>query len=368
MKNTIVKTFLLMGLVALSTTGCNNNADLAGSADSTTLTDVAQTSGQLASGSSFSINGSSSYSTDSTTIPMGPMGPGGPHGGKGHSKPEGDGGLLEGTSLLAPTDQLLAIIEAESAGDFRGMRMHHFGGATVTNYDASGNVISMPVPGQNAGGPEGCSFSGRQFPKFDSLLIKVAKTVIDFGTGATNNHGARSITRAGKIVIMRSGTINADNETITFEGYTVNGASIEGTKTRVSTFDPTSGIGSSQSSVLDGKITFSDGTVSVWTSSKTRKSSIVLDSHGRPASGQIVTEGSTTVKATDGSLIYSHNITKSLVEDIACGHARHVPVSGTVETVYNSDTLSIDFGTGSCSSRTITVTLNGVVTTKTLGW
>lgn len=362
MKNTIVKTLLLMGIVALTTTGCNTNADLAaGSANSTTLTDVAQTSGQLASGSSFSINGSSSYSTDSTAIPMGP---GGPHGGPGH----GDGGLLEGTRLLAPTDQLLAIIEAESAGDFRGMRMHHFGGATVTNYDASGNVINMPVPGQNAGGPEGCSFSGRQFPKFDSLLVKVAKTVIDFGAGVTNNHGKRSITRAGRIIITRSGDINSDNESITFDGYKVNGASIDGTKTRVNTFDPASGTGSSQSSVVDGKITFSDGTVSVWTSSKTRKSLIVLDSHGRPVSGQIVTEGSATVTAADGTLIYSHNITKPLIEDIACGHARHVPVSGTVETVYNSNTLSIDFGSGSCSSRTITVTLNGVVTTKTLGW
>jgi hypothetical protein len=361
MKNMIVKALLLFGVVALTTTGCNNNNDLT-SGNSTTLTDVAQTSGQLASGSSFTISGSSSSTGSSgsgTTVNPGPPA-GGPHKGPGG----GEHGLLEGTSLLAPTDQLLAIIEAESAGDFRGMRMHQMGGATVTNYDASGNAISMPPPPQNSGGPEGCSFSGKQFPKFDSLLVKVAKTVIDFGTGVTDHHGDRTITRSGKITITRGGDNSSKTETITFENYKVNGALIEGTRIRVNTFDANGG--SSQSHVVDGKITFSDGTASVWTSSKSRTSSVVLNANNRPISGQIVTEGSTGVTATDGTLIYSHNITKSLIENIGCGPGHHAPVSGTVETVYNTDKLSIDFGDGSCSNTKVTVTLNGVVTTKTL--
>ncbi len=365
MKNMIFKSLLLFGGLALTTTGCNTNADLAaGSGNSTTLTDVAQTSGQLASGSSFTLSGSStSSSSSSSTMPSGP-GPGGHHG-PGHG-PGGEGGLLEGTNLLAPDDQLLAIIEAESAGDFRGMRMHHMGGATVTNYDASGAEITLPIPAQNAGGPEGCSFSGKQFPKFDSVLVKVARTVIDFGTGVTNNHGSRSITRSGKIIITRGGDANSKNESITFENYKVNGALIEGTKTRINTFDPTTGSGSSTSAVIDGKITFSDGTAAVWISTKTRKSSIVLDSNNKPVSGKVVTDGGTSVTATDGTLIYSHNITKSLIEDIACARDRHAPVSGTVETVFKTNTLLVDFGDGSCSNKTVTVTLNGVVTTRTL--
>ncbi|HNP77128.1 MAG TPA: hypothetical protein PKM91_07825, partial [Cyclobacteriaceae bacterium] len=204
-------------VMVLIWTSCSTNTEMSTPGSSSSLTAVAQTSGQLASGTSFSISGStSSGSTSGNSGMMGGPG-GGPHG-------RGEGpGLLDGTNLLAPTDELLAIIDAESAGDFRGLRMHEMGGAKVTNYDASGNVIAMPAPPQNGGGPEGCSFSGKQFPKFDSLLAKVAKTVIDFGTGVSVTHGSNTVTRAGKIVISRSGTVNNNTETVVFDGYKVNG-------------------------------------------------------------------------------------------------------------------------------------------------
>lgn len=362
MKYTTTSSLFVTGMLALSLVGCSTNTEVT-SNSTTTLTDVAQTSGQLASGSSFSISGSSSSTTGgSLTAPQG----GGPGGGS-HQGPGGRDGLLDGTSLLAPTDELLAIIDAESAGDFRGLRMHEMGGATVTNYDAAGNVISMPAPEQNSGGPEGCSFSGKQFPKFDSLLAKVARTVIDFGSGVTNARATTSVTRSGKIIITRTGDADTHTETIIFEGYKVNGASIEGTKTRVSTFDTSNGSGVSSTHVVNGKITFSDGTATTLTSSKERKSTIVLDSSNKPVSGQIVTDGSTVITSVDGTVIYSNTITKSLVEDVSCGRQRHAPVSGTVATVYRMDNVSIDFGNGSCSSTTVTVTLNGVVTTKSLG-
>lgn len=362
MKNIIVRSLLLLGVVALTVTGCNTNTDV--NSGEVTLTDVIQTSGQLASGSSFTLSGSSTSTT--TNGPGSPHGPGGgTH--KGPGGPGGREGFLMGTSLLAPSDDLLAIIDAESAGDFRGLRMHEMSGAKVTNYDAAGNVITLSPPEQNSGGPEGCSFSGKQFPKFDSLLSKVARTVVDFGTGVTSTHGTSSITRSGKITVTRSGDSTTKTETITFESYQVNGASIAGTKTRVSMFDTLGGLGSSSTNVTNGKIIFSDGTAATWTSSKQRKSSITLDANNKPASGQIVTDGSTNVIATDGSVIFSNTITKSLVENVACGREHHGPVSGTVGTVFKTDTVSIDFGDGSCSNSTVTVTLNGVVTTKTIG-
>lgn len=358
MKNALVKSLLVGGMTALIFQSCKTNDIM--SSDSTTLTDVAQTSGQLASGSSFTISGSSSDSNGSASTTS----PGqGPH--KGPAGPRGDA-YLAGTDLLAPTDQLLAIIEAESAGDFRGMRMHAMGGATVTNYDQSGNTIMLTPPTQNSGGPEGCSFSGKQFPQYDSMLAKVAKTVIDFGTGVTINHHGTSITRAGKITITRNGNANLRTETIVFDNYSVNGNTIAGTKTRTSTYDSATGTGSSVTSVTDGKITFSDGTATVWTSNKTRKSNIILDTKGKPSSGTITTDGSTLIKAADGTVVYSHTVTKTLTENIACGPRRHGPVSGTVSTVYNSDNVSVDFGSGSCDSQTITVTINGVTSTKTI--
>ena len=106
-----------------------------------------------------------------------------------------------------------------------------------------------------------------------------------------------------------------------------------------------------------------------WNMDKVREigMKLTLDANGHPASGTIVTDGSTMIKAVDGTVIYSHTVTKSIVENIACGPRRHAPVSGTVETTYNGDSVSIDFGDGSCTNNTVTCTLNGVTTTKTLG-
>lgn len=354
MRKLIVKSLLIVGTAASSIVGCKTN-DGTSDSSSTTLLDVAQTSGQLASGSSFSISGSSTSTTGSTTTSGKP---------KGHG-PGGRDGYLAGTNLLAPSDQLLAIIEAESAGDFRGLRMHAMGGATVTNYDQAGNVVTLPQPEQNGGGPEGCSFSGKQFPKFDSLLAKVARTVIDFGSGVTVDHHGTTITRSGKIMVTRSGSGSTHTETITFNNYTVNGNTIVGTKTRTSTFDSASGTGLSTTYVTNGKITFSDGVVGNWASTKQRKSTIVMDANGHPASGTIVTEGSTVITAAEGTVVYSHSVTKPIAENIACH--RHAPVSGTVATTYNGDTVSVDFGDGSCTNNTVTCTLNGVTTTNTLG-
>jgi len=359
MKKMIVKT-LLLSLMAIVLTRCKDqvateskSTSTTVTAAATTLTGVAATSGQLASGTSFSVPGTTSDST---------MHPGGPMPGGGNC-----GGPLDGTNLLAPTNQLLAIIDAESAGDFRGMRMQAAGGATVTNYDQSGNIIALPLPA--SGGPQGCSFSGGQFPHYDSLLALIAKTVIDFGSGVTEKHDTTTITRVGEIIITRSTSSSTKTEVITFENYSVNGNSIAGTKTRVSSYVRSDGTekGTSTTSVSGGKITFSDGTVGVWTGSKQRNSSITYDSTRRPLSGEITTQGGTAVTGSDGTIIYSDNITKAITENIACGPQHHGPVSGTVETIYGTNTIIIDFGDGTCSDNSITITINGVATTKTVG-
>jgi hypothetical protein len=313
--------------------------------------DVAQTSGQLASGTDFNIEGSSSC--DSTK--SGGPGSGGPHHGPGG--PGGrNAGILDGLNLLAPTDELLAIVDAESASDIRGLRLSHNGGATITNYDVNGNEVTLPLPGKN--GPQGCSFSGKQFPAIDSLLSKIAKTVIDFGSGVTFKHDTVEIVRSGKIVIARALSGTTVTETTTFENYMVNGIKIEGTKTRTSSFNKETGAGSSTTSVSDGKITFTDGTVATWTSTRSRVSD--LDA------GTITTEVNASVVA-NGTVIYSHKTTTPLLEKLSCEGRRPGPVSGVVETIYRTNNISIDFGNGSCTNRTITITVNGTTTSRTIG-
>jgi hypothetical protein len=357
MKRIAPKLISLM-VISLALARCNDDsvsavADL--SDENVQLLNVAQTSGQLASGTSFSISGSS---TDASAQPQGSGD------GHHHGPPHG---MLDGFNLLAPTDELLAIIDAESASDFRGLRISENGGATITHYNAAGEIVSLPIPPPQDGGPNGCSFSGNQHPEADSLLATIVKTEIDFGSGVTFQHDTITITRSGKIVIIRSGDRSNHTEVTTFENYLVNGIQVSGTKTRVSTFDTATGSGTSTTSVSDGKIIFADGTSTTWTSDKTRTSNITFDDNGHPASGTIVTEVNTSVISSDGSVIYSHQTASPLTENVSCDRRRHGPVSGTLETVYGTDTVVMNFGDGSCDNRTITVTLNGVTTTKTIG-
>jgi hypothetical protein len=352
-----LKIFRLVIAMALVTWSCDQqNAGLNPQSVEKLTIDVAQTSGQLASGTDFNIQGSSSC--DSTG-----GGPGfrkGPHGGPGGR----NAGILDGLNLLAPTDELLAIVDAESASDIRGFRISQNGGATITNYDANGNEVSLPLPGKN--GPQGCSFSGKQFPSTDSLLSKIAKTVIDFGNGVMFKRDTVEIVRSGKIVIERTVSGTSVREITTFDNYKVNGIKIEGTKTRTSSFDEETRSGASTTSVANGKITFTDGTVATWTSDRSRVSDL--------SAGTITTTVDASVVAS-GTVIYSHKSATPLVEKLSCERpsatiaiaAKSGPVSGVVETVYRTNNISIDFGNGSCTNRTITITVNGTTTTRTIG-
>ena len=75
----------------------------------------------------------------------------------------------------------------------------------------------------------------------------------------------------------------------------------------------------------------------------------------------ITTEGTSTVTSGTGEVIYSHKVTKSIIEDLSC--RIHKPVSGTVQTTYRTDVVSVDFGDGTCSNTRATITLNGEVVT-----
>ncbi|MBY0433524.1 MAG: hypothetical protein K2U26_05400, partial [Cyclobacteriaceae bacterium] len=205
-----IKILLAIASVVALMWGCSNQ-DLTTSGSESQLTDLAQTSGQLASGTSFTLVGSSVGNSTS-----GAGGPGGSSHQGGGPRGGGKGRMLDGTNFIVADDALLAIVDAESAGDFRGLHMHLNGGATITHYDATGNVVTLPEPDANSR-PEGCSFSGKQFPKTDSLLSKIAKTVVDFGLGVTNKRGDNTITRSGKITIARTGDASSKTEVVTYE-------------------------------------------------------------------------------------------------------------------------------------------------------
>src|SRR5258706_11420650 len=118
----LIKMFLWVVAISLLATGCSTegiNSNNSDTALSQTAVDIAQTSGQLASGTSFEIVGSSSDSTAAINCKPGA------NGRKGNGR---HNGILDGLSLIAPTDELLAIVDAESASDFRGLRISKSGG------------------------------------------------------------------------------------------------------------------------------------------------------------------------------------------------------------------------------------------------
>ena len=372
-----MKTF--KGLLILSyflfLAACTEQEQIASLEDLTTqdasAIDLAQTSGQLVSGTSFTISGNSlqmgtvnarTVSTDEMSNR--PLGPGGLRGlGKGKG---GHKGIMDGLTLLAPNDEILAIIDAETAGEVRGFRMHKFGGAKITHYDASGKEVNFPIF-ITPDGPHG-GHSGNQFPELDSLLKLVVKTKVDFGTGVTITKHEQEITRKGVITIEREKDGAVLTEKIEFQNYSVNGIQISGTKTTVSDFDKATGKGSVVSSVANGKFVFVDGETGVWTSERKRNSEVVRGTDNRkPISGSIVTGVKTKIVTAANQVIYSHETTEPLKIDLSCQGRRRGPIDGKVQTLYRDNTITVDYGNGSCDNQTITITVNGETTTKTIG-
>jgi len=336
--------------------------------ESATAIDLAQTSGQLVSGTSFTIGGNS-FQTGMITGRVSEtsetaQSPGGlKESGKGKG---GHKGIQDGLNLLAPNDEILAIIEAESAGDIRGFRMFKLGGATITHYDASGKVIELPVA-TTVDGPQG-GHSGNQFPEMDSLLSLIVKSKVDFGTGVTVTKNNQEITRKGVIMVSRTKVGNVLTETVEFQNYVVNGIQISGVKTIVSDFDKATGKGSVKSTVANGKFVFVGGETAIWTSEKNRTSEVVRGTDSRkPISGKIITNAKTAIKTASGTVIYAHQTLTPLEIDLSCSGKRRGPTLGKFETDYRTNKITVNFGDGSCTNQTITITVNGVTTTKTIG-
>lgn len=337
--------------------------------DGATAIDLAQTSGQLASGTSFTLGGNS-FQTGSISARVAGTEETA-HSGPGDLKGLGNGkgghkGIMDGLNMLAPNDEILAIIEAESAGDVRGFRMFKFGGATITHYDASGKVVELPVA-STVDGPHG-GHSGNQFPEMDSLLSLIVKSKVDFGSGVTVTKNDQEITRKGVIVVSRTKAGNVLTEKVEFQNYVVNGIQISGLKTIISEFDKTTGKGSVKSNVTNGKFVFADGETAIWTSDKNRTSEVVKGNDSRkPISGKILTSVKTAIKTASGAIIYSHETKTPLEIDLSCAGKRRGPTLGIIETLYRANKVTVDYGDGSCANQTITITVNGVTTTKTIG-
>src|SRR5712675_924211 len=111
MTKSFLKSLLILGIAGAMIFGCSkeNVSGISSTAavQSAALA-LAQTSSQLASGTSFSVQTTSTGSAIDTTHT---------NAHPGHCKNDGMGSFLNGTDFLTPTNELIAIVDAESAGD-----------------------------------------------------------------------------------------------------------------------------------------------------------------------------------------------------------------------------------------------------------
>ncbi len=176
---------------------------------------------------------------------------------------------------------------------------------------------------------------------------------VDFGSGCQGKDGK---TRTGKILIQYEGNaaILSRTITVTLDGYTVDGNSIEGT--RVTQFQ-----GAENSEIVHtvsltgGKITFAEGGEITRESSWTR----TIRGGENVLEGELIVEGAASGTNREG-VSYTMNVTTPIVKKSSC-FAEQVPfpVSGVkAYTTSDGHTGSIDFGNGSCDNLAV-VTING---------
>ncbi len=364
----------LIVIVGIISVACNNELqDTAALGEDDPLVQVAELSSQLSSGTDITIaitdaeSGRNGERPDGASYGNRPTGSGDgkPDGASygdrpsssGGGRPDGAsyGGRQGGMGFQQYNDdpKLLVLSIADRIGGRLNFGFFASLGAEVTHYDENGGIIELEQTGRPAWG----SWA-------DENMLQIAQTIIDFGEGLNLDRGTVSLSFSGKITIDRSYDDDELSEVLTFEGFSINDASIEGTNAVVRSFNEDTSEGSLSSIITDGKITFADGTSADWVSTKNRSMSIVIEEgEDKPTSATSTSDGETTVTTSDGEVFYSHTTTSPIVSDMSCSSHGRKPSSGTVETIYGENTITIDFGDGQCSSS-VTITLNGTTITR----
>ena len=195
-------------------------------------------------------------------------------------------------------------------------------------------------------------------------LSDSGRIVIDFGTGVKGMDGR---TRKGKINIAFTGRYRDAGkvQVVTLDNFYVDGKKIEGKK--VLTHTIVNNTVETKVVVTGGKLTYTDGTFTTWTSERKR----IWDPKGTLAdySDDVVTVSGNIAGITRNNIPYVAvvDLTSPLVYTYTCFlQVGLVPVSGKIViTPGNSLPRTIDFGSGACdreatfnvANKTITFTI-----------
>jgi hypothetical protein len=177
---------------------------------------------------------------------------------------------------------------------------------------------------------------------------------INFGTGCTDSKGN---VRKGIINIEFIGKrfLPASKIITTFDGYTINGIQIEGTRTVTNITGSTEDSPKFSIVLAGGKATWPDGTTATRTVDRTRE----WIRGANPLNDEWIVDGTASGTNRNG-VSYSVDITTPLVykRECAIGKKVFLPVEGVKELTTANNKIIIDYGNGDCD-KTVTVTING---------
>jgi hypothetical protein len=177
---------------------------------------------------------------------------------------------------------------------------------------------------------------------------------INFGTGCTDSKGN---VRTGIINIEFIGKrfLPASKIITTFDGYTINGIQIEGTRTVTNITGSTEDSPKFSIVLAGGKATWPDGTTATRTVDRTRE----WIRGANPLNDEWIVDGTASGTNRNG-VSYSVDITTPLVykRECAIGKKVFLPVEGVKELTTANNKIIIDYGNGDCD-KTVTVTING---------
>ncbi len=192
-----------------------------------------------------------------------------------------------------------------------------------------------------------------------SLDADNKKITVDFGTEECK--GTYGNTHKGKIIITYTGRYSDSNTVITttLEDYYLNGDKIEGTRT-VTNKGKVEGKQTFEINVTNGKITYENGKVATWSSSRTR---VIADERTIIPFDEVVNIYGTAEGVNTDGLAYTVNVAEStpIVVDMKCWlEGTRLPKSGIMSISPSGlEIRSINYGDGTCDNA-VTVAIGSL--------
>ncbi|HAD13601.1 MAG TPA: hypothetical protein DCF33_14335 [Saprospirales bacterium] len=164
---------------------------------------------------------------------------------------------------------------------------------------------------------------------------------IDYGASCTRPDGR---VLSGKLIINQTAEIRTPGavRTVTHEDFFVDGVKVEGTRTWTNNGQNADGLWSYTKVATDMKLTFDDGTSTMW--NKTRTSVLVEGGNTATHWDDVWSSTGTASGTNRNGVDFTATITEPLVKRASC---RWIS-SGVIEFTAGVRTRTLDFGDGTC--------------------